>query len=102
MKNTILLKELIIGIVDEVGKKRLIKKKRKITPKKSKIVPFNRTYIDDWSERDRAYIILYEKGTERELFELWDDAVSDAISDGFIDPKNLHRSMYEYYVHLNS
>lgn len=102
MDNPIQIKELVKKIIDEAGKKSLSKRKNKTTSKKGKIVPFNRTYIDHWSERDRAYIILYEKGTEKELFELWDDAVSDAISDGFIDPRNLHRSTYEYYVHLNS
>jgi len=57
------------------------------------------TVVDTWFERDRAYVILYEKdgsGFGKPIAEWWDEAVSEAVEDGFLDPKDYHGSAFEY------
>jgi hypothetical protein len=60
-------------------------------------VPVTRenTRIDTWFERDRAYVLLYDQN-DNTLLEWWDDAVGQAIEDGFLDPKDYHGSAVEY------
>lgn len=59
------------------------------------------TRIDTWSERDRAMVVLYLKKDDSILLEYWDQDVCDLVEDGFLSPKNWHKSAFEYYVHLN-
>ena len=54
------------------------------------------TEIDTWFERDRAMVMLLNKKTGEEIIEWWDEDVQQAIEDGFLDPKDYHRSAYEY------
>jgi len=58
------------------------------------------TVLDTWFERDRAYVILYEKDGEGGFGELiaewWDDDVMEAVEDGFLKPRDYHGSAFEY------
>lgn len=57
------------------------------------------TIIDEWHERDRNYVILYEKdGSDfgASIAEWWDDEFLQAVEDGFLDPRRLHESAFEY------
>jgi RadC-like JAB domain len=60
----------------------------------------DQTEIHTWSERDRAHVELRDKITGETIIEWWDDAVQDAIDDGFLDRRNLHASAFEYAVHV--
>ncbi len=56
--------------------------------------------IQTWFERDRAHVALYY-GTEHDanddlIVEWWDDAVREAIEDGFLDPRDYLGSAVEY------
>lgn len=59
------------------------------------------TIINTWFERDRAHVALWMKdedgGQGRELLvEWWDEAVGEAVEDGFLNPRDWHGSAYEY------
>lgn len=59
------------------------------------------TVINTWFERDRAHVALWMRdedgGQGQELLvEWWDEAVGEAVEDGFLDPRDWHRSAYEY------
>ena len=55
------------------------------------------TRIDTWFERDRAHVALsLDYGSERTIVEWWDEAVTEAVEDGFLDPKDWHGSAYRY------
>lgn len=67
------------------------------------------TEISVWCERDRAHVELMDIETQRTIVEWWDEAVEEAIIDGFLelDPPGvrhdsqrqggrLHRSAYDY------
>jgi len=58
------------------------------------------TELDTWFERDRGYVVLSVSKTQEPLLEFWDEAVLEAVEDGFLDPKNFHASAYDYAVHL--
>jgi hypothetical protein len=62
--------------------------------------PFDQTHLETWFERDRAHVALYDSESGELLQEWWDDDLRDAIEGGFLDPRNLHRSAYDYFVHL--
>lgn len=54
------------------------------------VKPFQRLVANDfvchtWFERDRAHVRLESPGG-RLVFELWDEAVFDAIEDGYLNP----------------
>lgn len=61
---------------------------------------FEDTYLDTWFERDRAYVGLHNKKNDKVIIEWWDEDVAQAIEDGFLDPKDLHYSAYEYAKYL--
>ncbi|MDE2102240.1 MAG: hypothetical protein KGL39_33650 [Patescibacteria group bacterium] len=67
---------------------------------KPKDIPINDTEHDTWNERDRLHFDLKHKKTGKTIHELWDDDARQAVEDGFIDPRNLHESHYEYAQHL--
>ncbi len=49
------------------------------------------TTLMAWFERDRAHVALVDKATEQvTILEWWDDAVFEAMSDGFIP----HRAFF--------
>lgn len=52
--------------------------------------------VDTWEERDRLHISLKDECCDKELLDLWDDDAREAITDGFIDPRNLVESTMEY------
>lgn len=58
-------------------------------------IDYSDTYVDTWFERDRASVILY-KNDGREIMEIWDESVYDLVEDGYLDPRNFHRSAFEY------
>jgi len=53
------------------------------------------TTLQTWFERDRAHVCLNDLDGNT-LIEWWDDDVSEAIDDGFLDPRDYHRSAFEY------
>lgn len=60
-----------------------------------RLPPFEKTTINTWFERDRSYVGLEDlKGNT--IVEFWDDEVADMIESGYLNPKNLHKSCYEY------
>ena len=60
------------------------------------LVPFDDTEIHTWFERDRLHVELRNTATDDTIIEWWDDAVKEAIEDGFLDPRNYHESAYSY------
>ena len=58
------------------------------------------TELHTWFERDRAHVELRDTRTDRTIIEWWDEAVAEAIKDGFLDPRRYHASAYEYAQHL--
>lgn len=56
--------------------------------------------IQTWFERDRAHVALYY-GTEHDandelIVEWWDEAVREAVEDGFLNPKDYLGSAIAY------
>ena len=50
-----------------------------------------------WFERDRAHVQLVDAATEqRSIMEWWDDDVTQALEDGFLDRRDLLGSALEY------
>jgi hypothetical protein len=52
------------------------------------------TQINTWFERDRASVVL-ETLDGTTIVEWWDDAVHEAVQDGFLDPRDWHGSAVE-------
>lgn len=63
---------------------------------------FEQTRIETWFERDRANVRLVDTTTtpENDLIDLWDESVAEAVEDGLLDPKDWHRSAYDWWLHL--
>lgn len=63
-------------------------------------IPIEDTQIYTWFERDRAHVSLDVEDANgnitRVIVEWWDAAVSEAIEDGFLNPRRWHESAYEY------
>ena len=66
------------------------------------MIKFEDTSLHTWEERDRSHVELRNKKTEKTLIEWWDDEVNEAIEDGFLDPRSLHESVYDYYIEINT
>jgi hypothetical protein len=60
----------------------------------------NNTRVSTWFERDRAHVFLESKTSGKTLLEFRDDDVAQLVEDGFLDPRNWHGSMLEYYKYL--
>jgi len=55
------------------------------------------TRIMTWFERDRAHVALVDSLTEQiTIVEWWDDEVAEAVTDGYLDPKDWYGSALEY------
>lgn len=54
------------------------------------------TELYTWFERDRAHVELRDLWTDSTIVEWWDEAVKEAVEDGYLNPKNYKRSAYEY------
>lgn len=59
-----------------------------------KVTVYNTEY-QFYRERDNVYMLLYT--ADQTLLEQRDQDVLDLIEDGFINPRNVHASMVEYY-----
>lgn len=57
-------------------------------------------HVSTWFERDRAYIALLDED-DRVIVEFWDEGVDQAIEDGFIDMRNLKKSLIEYAIYFD-
>lgn len=49
-----------------------------------------------WFERDRAHVELRDEDTDRTVVEFWDEDVSQAVEDGFLNPRDWFGSLVEY------
>jgi hypothetical protein len=58
------------------------------------------TSIHTWFERDRQHVELRDKLTDETIVEWWDDAVTEAVEDGFLDPRNYHESARGYAIDM--
>jgi hypothetical protein len=54
------------------------------------------TELETWFERDRSHVDLKRKDTGETIIEWWDEAVSEAVADGFLNPRDYHGSAFEY------
>jgi hypothetical protein len=52
------------------------------------------TTIHTWFERDRSHVELRDEG-ENTLAEWWDEAVREAVEEGFLNPRDWHGSALE-------
>lgn len=59
-------------------------------------VRFEETELNTWFERDRSHVELRDSLTDQTIVEFWDSAVSEAIEDGFLNPRDYHASAFEY------
>ena len=62
-----------------------------------KKIKFEDTELHTWNERDRALIELRDKKRDETLVEWWDEEVGEALEGGWLNPRNLHESVYDYY-----
>ncbi len=63
---------------------------------KTEYSPGVRTEIHTWFERDRQHVELRNAKTDKTIVEWWDDDVTQAVEDGFLNPKDWHGSAREY------
>jgi hypothetical protein len=58
------------------------------------------TVLDTWFERDRQHVCLSRRQADGSaggtIIEWWDGAVTEAVDDGFLNPRNYHASAFEY------
>lgn len=54
-----------------------------------------KTEIHTWFERDRQRVELRDAETDETIIEWWDESVSEAVEDGFLDPSDWHGSALE-------
>ena len=59
-------------------------------------IEFSDTELHTWFERDRQHVELRSKLNEETICEWWDDDVSQALEDGFLNQRDLHWSAYQY------
>ena len=57
---------------------------------------FEDTEIHTWFERDRQHVELVYIDTQDTIVQWWDGDVTEAIEDGFLDPRNYHQSAWDY------
>ena len=60
----------------------------------------DQTELHVWSERDRNHIELRCTDTDATIIEWWDDDAIQAIENGFLNPKNLHQSAFDYAAEM--
>jgi hypothetical protein len=59
-------------------------------------LPIEQTRLETWFERDRQHVALIDSRNDETIVEWWDEAVTEAIEDGFLTSRNLHGSTYDY------
>lgn len=71
-----------------------------VRPKKANVViiplPIEQTQLNTWFERDRQRVELLDARNDETIVEWWDEAVSEAVEDGFLSPRDYHSSAYHY------
>ena len=55
-----------------------------------------RARLYTWFERDRAHVEIRDEETDQTIIEFWDEAVFEAIEDGFLDPSDYFGSAIRY------
>lgn len=66
-------------------------------------LPMSGTRLITWFERDRAQVSLVDAATEQHTIVEWmDDDVYEAVQDGFLDPRDWHKSAYDYAVDIGA
>lgn len=55
-----------------------------------------RARLYTWFERDRALVEIRDEETDKTIVEWIDDAVGEAIEDGFLDPADYFGSGIRY------
>jgi len=63
-------------------------------------VTIEETELHTWFERDRAHVEVRLRDSQETLIEWWDEAVNEAIEDGFLNPRDYHGSAFEYARYL--
>ena len=68
-------------------------------------LPMRFTECRTWFERDRAHVALLIRDPfnrddlyDYTLVEWWDEAVAEAVEDGFLKGRNWHQEAYDYYI----
>jgi len=61
--------------------------------------------IDDlelytWFERDRQHVELRDEVIDTTIVEFWDEAVSELVEDGFLDPSSWKKSLFDYAIYM--
>jgi hypothetical protein len=77
------------------------RKEKATQPKAGKSLHIDCTELHTWFERDRAHVELRSKLDDKTIIEFWDDAVSEAVEDGFLNPRDYHQSAYDYAKSLD-
>ena len=49
--------------------------------------------LHTWFERDRQHVELRLRGSDDTLIEFWDDAVTQAVEDGYLEPSDWFGSL---------
>lgn len=62
------------------------------------VFEFADTECNTWFERDRQHVELRSKLDDETIIEFWDEDVSEAIEDGFLNPRDYHGSIFAYAV----
>lgn len=52
--------------------------------------------LETWFERDRAFVGLKERGTDKFVAEVWDEMVNELVEDGYLDPGDWGGSLARY------
>ena len=53
-----------------------------------------------WFERDRQLVEIRDADTQETIRAWWDEEVTEAIEDGFLDPRDLEGSAFEYAEYI--
>lgn len=74
----------------------------RLTSNEARKVSFDETELHVWFERDRQHIDLrYKDLDEESILEFWDDEVTQAYEDGFLQShinSQLHKEMYDLAI----
>lgn len=59
-------------------------------------IGINDTELNTWFERDRQHVELRNTLTDRTICEWWDEDVTQAVENGFLNPRDWHSTAYAY------
>jgi len=66
------------------------------------VLTIDQVELYTWFERDRACVELRRIDNDQTVFELWDDAVHQAVEDGYLEMNNLKQSTFDYAQELGA